>query len=125
MNYYDELIVPIIENTPREEDLQEWMAKAMEEYPNANAVLVRFGFLKAHTFRIAYIVGRQYLANMKYDEFRRHGVYVWGPTWQKAKSMCECYDYLFEIAVKMKQLGIDPSVVPETSIYKHLVKSTK
>jgi len=33
---------------------------------------------------------------------RRHGVYVWGENWQKAKTMCECYDYLFEIAVKMK-----------------------
>lgn len=96
MNYYDVLIVPIIENTPQEEDLKERMAQAMEEYPNANAVLVR-----------------------------RHGVYVWGPNWEKAKSMCECYDYLFEIAIKMKQLGIDPSKVPENSEYKDFVKELK
>lgn len=34
---------------------------------------------------------------------RRHGVYVWGESWQKAKTMCECYDYLFEIAVRVSQ----------------------
>jgi len=96
LNYYDILVVPIIENTPQEEDLTDWMRKAMEEYPNTNAVLVR-----------------------------RHGVYVWGPTWQKAKSMCECYDYLFEIAVKMKLAGLDPAAVPENSPYKHLVETCK
>jgi len=92
LNYYDMLVVPIIENTPQEEDLKDRMAAAMKEYPGANAVLVR-----------------------------RHGVYVWGPTWERAKSMCECYDYLFEIAVKMHQLGIDPAKIPENSAYKDLV----
>jgi hypothetical protein len=33
-------------------------------------------------------------------------------SWEKAKTMCECYDYLFEIAVKMKSIGIDPAVKP-------------
>lgn len=50
----------------------------MEKYPETNAVLVR-----------------------------RHGVYVWGESWEKAKTMTECYDYLFEIAVKMKTIGLD------------------
>lgn len=27
--------------------------------------------------------------------------------------MTECYDYLFEIAVKMKSIGIDPAKKPE------------
>jgi methylthioribulose-1-phosphate dehydratase len=106
MNYYDELVVPIIENTAQEKDLQERMAQAMEAYPDSCAVLVR-----------------------------RHGVYVWGENWIKAKTMNECYDYLFEIAVKMKQMvcldiafqgkniltpltqGIDPSKKPENSPY--------
>ncbi|XP_003225217.2 methylthioribulose-1-phosphate dehydratase isoform X1 [Anolis carolinensis] len=81
--YDDTLVVPIIENTPEEKDLKERMAKAMIEYPDSCAVLVR-----------------------------RHGVYVWGGTWEKAKTMCECFDYLFDVAVQMKQHGLDPAVVP-------------
>lgn len=56
--YDDILVVPIIENTPEEKDLKERMARAMNEYPDSCAVLVR-----------------------------RHGVYVWGETWEKAKTM--------------------------------------
>lgn len=82
-NYDDELIVPIVENTPEEKDLKKRMAIAMEDYPESCAILVR-----------------------------RHGIYVWAPTWEKAKTMCECYDYLFEIAFEMKQCGLDPTEVP-------------
>eukprot|EP00066_Takifugu_rubripes_P018929 XP_011608195.1 PREDICTED: methylthioribulose-1-phosphate dehydratase isoform X1 [Takifugu rubripes] len=82
-SYDDTLVVPIIENTPEEKDLKDRMARAMEEYPDSCAVLVR-----------------------------RHGVYVWGESWEKAKTMCECYDYLFDIAVQMKQCGLDPSALP-------------
>ncbi|XP_012377658.1 methylthioribulose-1-phosphate dehydratase isoform X1 [Dasypus novemcinctus] len=81
--YDDMLAVPIIENTPEEKDLKERMARAMTEYPDSCAVLVR-----------------------------RHGVYVWGDTWQKAKTMCECYDYLFDIAISMKKVGLDPTQPP-------------
>lgn len=49
LSYLDTLVVPIIENTPHEEDLRESMVAAMEQYPDAAAILVR-----------------------------RHGVYVWG-----------------------------------------------
>ena len=88
LKFYDGLVVPIIENTAEERDLRDRMADAMKEYPHSNAVLVR-----------------------------RHGVYVWGETWEKAKTMCECFDYLFEIAVKMKQIGVDPAEVPADSEY--------
>jgi len=88
-NYYDVLVVPIIENTDRECELSESLEKAIIDYPQTNAVIVR-----------------------------RHGVYIWGPTWQKTKSMAECYHYLFELAIKLKQLGIDPSLCPEDSPYK-------
>ncbi|XP_029771409.1 methylthioribulose-1-phosphate dehydratase [Suricata suricatta] len=81
--YDDMLVVPIVENTPEEKDLKERMARAMDEYPDSCAVLVR-----------------------------RHGVYVWGETWEKAKTMCECYDYLFDIAVTMKKVGLDPTHLP-------------
>ena len=49
MSYLDTLRVPIIANTPFEEDLTDSMAAAMEKYPEAAAILVR-----------------------------RHGIYVWG-----------------------------------------------
>ncbi|KAF9158794.1 hypothetical protein DFQ26_007220 [Actinomortierella ambigua] len=88
LRYFDRLVVPIIENTAEEEDLTERMANAMEQYPDTCAVLVR-----------------------------RHGVYVWGENWEKAKCMAECYDYLFEIAVKMKSIGIDPAEKPADSPY--------
>ncbi|KFM60156.1 putative methylthioribulose-1-phosphate dehydratase, partial [Stegodyphus mimosarum] len=78
--YDDKLVVPIIENTPFEKDLKDRMAAAMKQYPETSAILVR-----------------------------RHGVYVWGETWEKAKTMAECFDYLFDIAVQMKLLGLDPS----------------
>jgi methylthioribulose-1-phosphate dehydratase len=88
--FYDSIVIPIIENTAEERDLKDRMEQAIKDYPLTNAILVR-----------------------------RHGVYVWGDTWQKAKCMTECYDYLFEIGVKMKAIGLDPAHVPEDSEYKH------
>ncbi|XP_046628817.1 methylthioribulose-1-phosphate dehydratase [Neodiprion virginianus] len=82
--YDEELVVPIIENTPFEEDLKDRMAEIIEKYPETCAILVR-----------------------------RHGVYVWGDTWQQAKTMTECYDYLFDIAVQMKQHNLNPLATPE------------
>lgn len=35
--------MPIIDNTEREAELTKAMAEAMERYPDANAVLVRYG----------------------------------------------------------------------------------
>jgi len=77
LSYLDTLVVPIIQNTPDEEDLKDSMAEAMVKYPDAAGILVR-----------------------------RHGVYVWGADWEKAKTQTECLDYLFEVAVKMKLAGI-------------------
>ncbi|EKM79547.1 hypothetical protein AGABI1DRAFT_114084 [Agaricus bisporus var. burnettii JB137-S8] len=85
LSYLDTLVVPIIENTPYEEDLRDGMAEAMKKYPDAAAVLVR-----------------------------RHGVYVWGTDWEKAKTQTECLDYLFEIGVKMQLAGI-PTVLNSES----------
>ena len=95
--YYDEIVVPIIENTAEEKDLKDRMEAAMKKYPNANAVLVR-----------------------------RHGIYVWGPTWQKAKGMCECYDYLLELTVKLYSMGLQSLVtdMPEDSEYKDVPRIT-
>ena len=81
--YHDDLVVPIIRNTAHEHDLADSMAEAIQAYPKTQAVLVE-----------------------------RHGVYVWGRDWKEAKKHAECYDYLFEAAVKMRQLGIDPARAP-------------
>ncbi|CAG2211977.1 mtnB [Mytilus edulis] len=80
---HQEMIKGIQKHNSEEKDLKKRMALAMEDYPESCAVLVR-----------------------------RHGVYVWGSTWEKTKTMCECYDYLFEIAIEMKQNGLDPEEVP-------------
>lgn len=86
LRYDEELVVPIIENTPLEKDLEESLHKAIKEYPGTSAVLVR-----------------------------RHGIYVWGKSWQSAKTQCECYDYLFNIALEMKKFGLEPNAVPSSS----------
>jgi hypothetical protein len=64
LSFLDTLVIPIIENTPNEEDLKDSMAAAMAEYPEAAGVLVR-----------------------------RHGVYVWGADWEKAKTQTEVHFY--------------------------------
>lgn len=92
--YDEELIVPIIENTPFEEDLKDRLAETIEEYPETSAVLVR-----------------------------RHGVYVWGDSWQQAKTMTECYDYLFDVVVQMKLHGLDSSATPAEYELKYQAKN--
>ncbi|KAH8815037.1 class II aldolase/adducin N-terminal [Xylogone sp. PMI_703] len=77
LGYHDTLRIPVIENTPHEEDLTESLEEAMNQYPDTYAVLVR-----------------------------RHGIYVWGETVHKAKTMAESLDYLFQLAVEMKKLGL-------------------
>ncbi|KAI9083612.1 hypothetical protein K1719_034554 [Acacia pycnantha] len=76
--YYDELVIPIIENTAYEYELTESLAKAIEAYPKTTAVLVR-----------------------------NHGIYVWGDSWINAKTQSECYHYLFDAAIKLHQMGLD------------------
>lgn len=77
LEYYDTLIVPIIENESHERDLAGAMEATVKEYEDSNAVLVR-----------------------------NHGLYVWGANWQQAKSQAECYDYLFKLAIEAAKLGL-------------------
>lgn len=76
--YFDELVIPIIENTAWESELADSLGEAIASYPKSCAVLVR-----------------------------RHGMYVWGKTWEQAKRHGECLHYLFEIAITMHKLGMD------------------
>lgn len=77
MQFFDTMVLPIIDNTPHEEDLTDSLQEAIQKYPGATAVLVR-----------------------------RHGIYVWGETVWKAKVYNEAIDYLLELAIKMHQAGI-------------------
>lgn len=77
LEFFDTMVLPIIENTPHEEDLTETLQEAIVKYPKATAVLVR-----------------------------RHGIYVWGENVWKAKVYNEAIDYLLELALKMHQNGI-------------------
>lgn len=77
LGYHDTLRIPVIENTPFEEDLTDSLEEAMETYPDSYAVLVR-----------------------------RHGMYVWGKDVAQAKTQAESLDYLFQLAVEMKKLGL-------------------
>ena len=77
LGYYDRLEIPIIENTAHEEDLTASLEVAMDQHPDAFAVLVR-----------------------------RHGVYVWGDDVHKAKTQAESLDYLFSLAVEMRKHGL-------------------
>ena len=83
-NFDSEVVIPIIENTNHEEDLADSLGAAIEAYPNITAVLVR-----------------------------RHGIYIWGPTWEKAKTQAECYHYLFKLALEMHHLGIRQDMKPQ------------
>lgn len=78
LKYTDTLVVPIIDNVLYEKDLAGAMHEIVSRYPLANAVLVR-----------------------------NHGVYVWGKTWNQAKSMAECYDYLFKLKLEALRYGFD------------------
>ena len=84
VGYHDVHAVPIIANTAHESDLAEDMARAMDAYPLSDAVLVK-----------------------------RHGAYVWGQDWVEAKTQAECYHFLFDAAVRMRGLGMDPAEPPE------------
>ncbi|KAL4554066.1 hypothetical protein LXL04_039822 [Taraxacum kok-saghyz] len=97
--YYDELVVPIIENTAQERELTESLAAAIEAYPKTTAVLVR-----------------------------NHGIYVWGDSWINAKTQAECYHYLFEAAIKLHQLGLDwstPNHGPKSQFQSQSQSQTK
>ncbi len=91
--YDDVLEVPIIDNRPSEDRLSDQLESVLQKYPKSNAVLVR-----------------------------RHGLFVWGDSWEQAKTQCESFDYLFESAVKMKSFGLDPGAMPKHGTYQEGVK---
>ena len=82
-HYHSTLVLPIIDNTAQEKELSPALEAAIRAYPHAPAVLVR-----------------------------RHGVFIWGRSWQQAKTQAECLHYLFDYAVQLHQLGLKHAVHP-------------
>ncbi|CRK40955.1 hypothetical protein BN1723_015815 [Verticillium longisporum] len=134
LGYHDTLRIPVIENTAHEEDLTEFLEAAMDRYPDTYAVLVRRHGVyvwgdnvhKAKTQcesrdeAARHPMDQRHPRGQAYKNLERHGVYVWGDNVHKAKTQCESLDYLFQLAVEMKQLGIpwisDIPVVKPTRI---------
>ena len=81
--YSSRLVLPIIDNEAQEKDLTPALAEVIARYPQTPAVLVR-----------------------------RHGVFIWGRSWQQAKTQAECLHYLFDYAVRLHELGLKDSVDP-------------
>lgn len=77
LHNHETMVIPIVDNTPEEEDLTDMLEQTLAKYPEATAILVR-----------------------------RHGIHVWGETVWKAKIYNEAIDYLLEMAIKMHQHGI-------------------
>ena len=75
--FQETLKIPIIENKNFEYELTDSLLEICREYPRGCAVLVR-----------------------------RHGIFVWGPTVEKAKIYNESIDYLLGIWLRLYQLGV-------------------
>ncbi|CAJ1933088.1 unnamed protein product [Cylindrotheca closterium] len=87
--YDDVLEIPIIDNRPSEDMLADQFEEVLTNFPKANAVLVR-----------------------------RHGVFAWGDSWEQAKTQYESFDYLFQSAVEMKKMGVNPWDIPSQGTYR-------
>jgi len=81
--YHDVFELPVVDNTAKECDLTESLREAIEKYPKSSAVAVR-----------------------------NHGIYVWGKDEVQAKTQAECIDFLCEVLVKMREIGITRAVHP-------------
>lgn len=78
VGYFDTHEIPVIDNTALEHELAGRMARAVLDWPKANAVIVR-----------------------------NHGVYIWGRDASHAKTQAECLDYLCDATVRLHAAGID------------------
>jgi len=72
----DTLTIPIIENKATEASIADGIEKAVKDNPGVDAVLIR-----------------------------RHGLYVWGTSWEMAKVQVESLEWLFMVCIEMKKMG--------------------
>ena len=74
----DTLKIPIIENKATEDAIADVIEEAVKDNPGVDAVLIR-----------------------------RHGLYVWGESWEMAKVQAESLDWLFKVCIEMKKMGLN------------------
>ena len=72
--FFDELTLPVLENTAHEEELEPAFVECLRRYPKTSALLVR-----------------------------RHGIYTWGGDWLEAKRHAECLDWILEAVVRLSR----------------------
>nr|CAB3222513.1 methylthioribulose-1-phosphate dehydratase-like [Phallusia mammillata] len=82
--FNDILVIPIVHNALSKEELAKRLQFATEMNPDTNAVLVR-----------------------------RQGIYIWSDNLPNALSQAECYHQLFQTAIKMRQIGVEPDHYPK------------
>ncbi|MCB1173548.1 MAG: methylthioribulose 1-phosphate dehydratase [Leptospiraceae bacterium] len=75
--YHDTFRLPVIPNTARERDLTASLRQAILDWPDTCAVAVQ-----------------------------NHGIYVWGANASKAKTQAECIDYLCQVLIEKRRLGL-------------------
>ncbi|XP_065060397.1 methylthioribulose-1-phosphate dehydratase-like [Rhopilema esculentum] len=103
--FNEELVVPVIENRLTEIELVEPLEESYEGYPETCCVLVRRHDYLRRAINCT-------------SEQRKACAKAWAcdrtpfPAWPE----CECFDYLFEMAVQMKLHGIDPSEKPAGAV---------
>ena len=73
----DTLTIPIIENKATEASIADGIEEAVKDNPGVDAVLIR-----------------------------RHGLYVWGTSWEIAKVQVESLEWLFKVCTEMKKMGL-------------------
>uniref|UniRef100_A0A803N242 Probable bifunctional methylthioribulose-1-phosphate dehydratase/enolase-phosphatase E1 n=1 Tax=Chenopodium quinoa TaxID=63459 RepID=A0A803N242_CHEQI len=119
--YYDELVVPIIENSAHERDLTDALAAAIEAYPKTTAVLVRNhgiyvwgdSWISAKTQTLLRMIasptgsGKSYTVDDSFSAEERHTPRLAGVLLIVVSMQAECYHYLFDAAIKLNQMGLD------------------
>jgi len=77
----DLLEIPIIENRSTEDALSDLVKEALDKNFKADCILIR-----------------------------GHGLYTWGATWTQAKVHAESLDWIFQVVIQMRQLGLQVQI---------------
>lgn len=130
LRYFDTCVIPIIENTAEERDLADMMRRALVcnfrvdlgfrshllslfLRSNTQIPMLCSCAVTASTFGVRRLLQRCFGTLRNLLTIR----WLFCFSWEKAKTQCECIDYLLSMAVEMRKLGFKPEEVPATSPY--------